>query len=565
MSFNLDFLKVGFLNFMEQKGKTIEQEEIESGISIFKYANEFKEYLKQETGIDSSLLSASLSDIIQMEIYNKWGDGDDIDFDVPPGGEENDTPVENDEQTPVEGEDSETQPPEGQKDEPLKEIFNELLHSENFFKAVDINSDGEISQEEKETFINIIKNLDDNKEDLSAEDLLSAADKIGQNQFGELVEQYISEAEQGNEGGEEPTKPDTGDSETPDTNTPITPTELISSDGGGSTSSGGGVSGVSPVSGTSSDTSASSADDSGTEPTDGKEPAKEPENTTPDYSNMTDDELHQELSTAQNDLAANKSELSAAIDGSNDTLTKLQDKVDNAYQAYSEAVKKVDVDLAQKLDDAVDNLNQKDQDVFNKEQEYNDAQQKTITSKASWAQASNNVNTLESNYEALKATDTSEMTDEEKAELQNQIDAAETALNKALEEEKNAFEAYIKAQADEEKLLSDLNLEKGLYLIALTDKENVETEIAEAHPEVQDLMLEYNTAKNEYDSERVDMVNTAKTAVTEAQTKVSDIETEIQKREFQKNPKLEDDENSNSNRKEKPKLNKPKMINADLM
>src|SRR5699024_7015317 len=109
---NLRSIKEEFKNYyldeLIKKGQDISLYDDENAsISIFKHKDEFKDFLKENYGADSEILSKSLSDIMKMEV-------------------EDGKLVDNDEQS---DDDSDL----------MRELLNEVLSDENVKNALDID------------------------------------------------------------------------------------------------------------------------------------------------------------------------------------------------------------------------------------------------------------------------------------------------------------------------------------------------------------------------------------------------------------------------------------------
>lgn len=231
----MDFvsLKRSFFSYLEENGKL---EEINTGvdtegsnnqindfdISIFQYANEFKSFLQSEydtSGIN--LMGKSISDILDMEIEaGKLVDNDEEVQEV--DDEEYNEEIENDEESEkidenpviekvednledelasdmssaeagnvVDGFENDIaslvdeQVQQGEMDgfDIFKDVFNELTESSEFINTIDTNKSNDIDKEELETFLNSIKGFDNNDEDVSVDDLLTAASQIQEGKF----------------------------------------------------------------------------------------------------------------------------------------------------------------------------------------------------------------------------------------------------------------------------------------------------------------------------------------------------------------------------------------------
>lgn len=164
MNLNLSSLRAGFIDYLEKQNKINTSEENYTNpddISIFMYANDFKEYLEQEENINLSDLTESFEDFL---MYDSSSTDDDKDVD----NNKNKTEGNNF----------------------LNDLFNDLTKDESFFNKIDTDKDGEINNSEKENFLNVIKNFDGNDENLSFTDILDAADSIKENKFDEITEKF---------------------------------------------------------------------------------------------------------------------------------------------------------------------------------------------------------------------------------------------------------------------------------------------------------------------------------------------------------------------------------------
>ena len=245
---NLDSIKAKFMTYLEKEGK-IDANDLcfdNGDISIFRYANEFKNYLRTEYNVNQNdILSKSISDILEMEFTEdgKLVDPDEIEAyeEAIESGviEDTDGNLETEEKIDDEtGEETkdeedgnsckgkaagdeiaaevrvdlkneistkiavneddiidefdnqitdtiEDKIDEGEIEESniFNDIFNDLLQDKEFKDTIDTDKTGDISKEEFSQFINSIKGFDDNEDDVSVNDLLTAAVQIGNNEF----------------------------------------------------------------------------------------------------------------------------------------------------------------------------------------------------------------------------------------------------------------------------------------------------------------------------------------------------------------------------------------------
>ena len=151
---NLRSIKEEFKNYyldeLIKKGQDISLYDDENAsISIFKHKDEFKDFLKENYGADSEILSKSLSDIMKMEV-------------------EDGKLVDNDEES---DDDSDL----------MRELLNEVLSDENVKNALDIDKSDDLDSEEIGVFLrNIQGTSDENKTDdeLTFDDLAVGVEDI---------------------------------------------------------------------------------------------------------------------------------------------------------------------------------------------------------------------------------------------------------------------------------------------------------------------------------------------------------------------------------------------------
>ncbi len=224
ISMKLENLKNLFISYLEENNKLKETGENNEtinyeDISIFNYANEFKSFLESEyDASETDIMSKSISDILSMEIeFGKLVDKlEEIDEDTEVEEEDNEGVNKNrvissvedkiedelgndmssrDAKNIVENFDGKIS--DAVTDEILegeisnfdifKDVFSELGKNAKFVEAIDVDKSNDVSQDELENFLNSIKGFDDNEEDVSVNDLLTAATQINEGRF-----QFIS-------------------------------------------------------------------------------------------------------------------------------------------------------------------------------------------------------------------------------------------------------------------------------------------------------------------------------------------------------------------------------------
>ncbi len=492
---NLNTLKMGFANYLQELNEVSNKEyntSASSDVSIFMYANEFKNYISDELNVDSSILSKGINEILNMEVVNgKLVDpNEEVNNDSFEKTEE-ETPeaadkteniaeaVETDETAMIEGE-------EGSEETMLTDFLNELFEDETIKGILDTDESGDLSQEEIGAFLDTIKGFDGDEENISLEDVIGALQAIQDETFTLTPEDEETEIEE----IEETEQPQS----TPQSNG-------VSGSNGGSYG-GGGVSGAANNAGVQEKT----------------------------LDNMSKEELNSELQTAKGQLSEKQDVLNSLLDGSDSQLQSLQDAIDTAYDAYQEQLKLVDEDLAEKVDELKESIDAKQEEINEKDLEI--AEQETTVSDAETAynNAVSSRENLEATLAALKSTDTSNMSSDKSAQVSANISELEGKVEDAKKAETTAKEAWDKAQEKLEKLQEERDeLETGEGGLNELNEEMTELEaiIAEKYPEIQEYMDAYNDAKDEYTEYKDTAVASAKADVQEAQKYVDEVNTAI--------------------------------------
>ena len=506
---NFEALKVGFKSYLEEiseiSNKTYSTENAD--ISIFMYADEFKNYLSDELNCDSSIFSKSINEILDMEIVNgklvapeensnnltEENSGDNI---IQPGNDNNSTNQTQNTTTeenaqPIASENG-VMPGEGSEtkiEDPniITNILNDLLQDKTFKDTVDRDQDGNITEEELSGFLDVIKNYDKNGENISLEDIISAVKDIQDGVFVYATDEEIEEE--------------------------IGPTPQADAAGISSSGSTGGSSGSSGSFSVPSTYSAAQKKVSGTE-----------EKT---LDNMSKEELNSELNSAQADLSDKQNTLSAILDGSDSQIAKLQQNIDDSYDTYLEQLENVDEDLAEQVDNLKTDIDSKEDEIDNKEQEISDQESTVSDSETAYNNAVATRETLESSLDALKSADTSDMDSDKKAELDSKIAELQSKIQDAKQAEDDAKTAWDEA----EDKLKQLNDEKDSLQTELDELNEqmtaLEEEITQKYPEIQQYLDAYNTAKDEYNSYKQEAISNAKADIQESQNYVNEVQTAI--------------------------------------
>ena len=510
MSQNINALKLGFINYLKEISETTNKEYIttNSDVSIFMYANEFKNYISDELDIDPKILSMSINDILNMDIEN----GKLVD----PDEEEKETGVETESsQDPdsikdipsqdnnIQGDPTQTgnnttiqENGENQttilNDDSIGQLLNTLFEEDAVKNIIDLDQNGELNEEEIFSFIDTIKGFDGDDENISLEDIISSLQAINE---GELS--LNKEVNDSNE-------KDTEEAEQP----------IISQGTAGATNTSG-------VSGTRGNYGNSSGNLGISNPS-GNQTTQEKT-----LDNMSKEELNSELNSAQSDLSDKQNNLSAILNGSDSQIAQLQQNVDVAYDIYQEELKNLDEDLAKQVDELKSDIDNKENEIDNKEQEISNQESTVNNAKTAYNNAVSTTKTLKNSLSVLKSTDTSNMTPEQKAEINSKIADLEAKIRNSQKAEENAKTAW----DNEKEKLDQLNEEKETLqseLNSLNDQMNsLEEEIAQKYPQIQEFLNAYNDAKDEYDNYKKEAISNAKSEVQSAQNYVNEIQTAI--------------------------------------
>ncbi len=508
---NLTSILRGFKVYLEDLNETSNKDynTSSSEVSLFMYSNEFKNYLADELNLDSSIFSKSVDEILEMEIENgKLVDPEEETDEDKYTGKENPkensgeiselTPENNTGSTPVEGIEgqgefgySEMDSEKGILQEiDMTDILNNFLQDETVIETLDTDKSGELDEEEIQAFVDTIKGYDGDEEDISLEDILTAAIDIANGDFTLNSEEEIAQ-------------------EDIMIQTPVS---------GGQSASSNGFSGGSIPSGVQSTGRAASSN------------FNMPKTEEKTLDNMTEEELNSELSSAQSQLSEKQSVLASILDGSSSQMQQLQANIDAAYDTYQEQLKLVDEELAAQVDDLKQNIEAKENEITNKEAEISDQEGVVSDSENAYNNAVTTRQTLEASLESLKAIDTSNMDSAQKSSISAQISSLQTQIEEAKTAEEEAKTKWDKAEEklkqlkeEKEKLISG---QGGLDELNQQMTE-LEAQIVEQYPQIQQYINNYNNAKEEYKTTQAEAASAARAEIQEAQNYVNEVQTAI--------------------------------------
>ena len=374
----------------------------------------------------------------------------------------------------------------------INDILNNLFSDKSVIDTLDKDSDGILNQDEINNFLEAIKSYDTNSKNISLDDILSAAQAIQDGTF-KLNENAESTATQG-----------------------LTTPENTSNN-------------VNSTESSSKKHHSSSSKDYDSSPEEVKQK---------DINNMTKEELTNELNTANTTLQEKQNVLEAILNGSDSSVKALQDNVNTTYEAYQEQLKTLDSDLAAKLDAKVKDITAKEQEIS--QTEFSISQQEATVSSCETAynNAVSEVENLNTCKSELENTDTSNMSEEQKAELRNKINAVSKQISEAEAERDRKKQEWEDAQTQ----LDNLNKTKSEQETALnnlnSEKAEIDAEISKletTNPELKTARENYEQAKTALTEGKQTAAAEAKSGVKEAQDYVNKIENALQNKNNEEN------------------------------
>lgn len=556
---NFEALKLGFISYLE--GKIAENEEnsntkdvaektentISADSSIFMHSEEFKNYLIEKVGADSSIFSKSISEIMSMDFENGQfitsEDANTDNFESENGSslmtdllnsaliDENvinaidydksgDLSIEEISQMLYEitGNEDEitfddlaqaiSEIQNNNKEEQIAEssqnITNRLLEKvysdPAVIKALDLDGDGKLSDEEKAKFEEFITGYDgDATGELSEADIKRAYDDILNGKFS-----YDNNLEEVSKEIDTKVAEELAQKETAST---------------GGTSSSSGSSGISGSSG-GGGTAGSSNSFSSSNATSGA---------TKSYENMSLEQLESEKTSKQSEVQDARDDVSAVHSGENSAVKTAEDNLATAKEAYDNAVEnddKISDELKTQREENLEAISQKENSINTLKADINDKEGEISEQKSVIDSCKSDISALKSALSAL-STQTSDDPDVQaeinakKAKLEGEIADAEAKLSKEegtldeLERAKDKLEATL---GEEETTLSQLEKERS----------EIEKEIQEnCTPETKEALEKYNEAKENVRTVKEAELEKAQGVLKTAQSELEEINNQI--------------------------------------
>ena len=373
-----------------------------------------------------------------------------------------------------------------QSEELWKEIEN--IGMNDVFKLIDTDEDGKVSEEELQAIAELdSENNEDGKDSISIEDLKKAVEN------DKAAKAEEAKAEETSKAKEESNKSDT---QVQKQN--LRPSNGVSGGGGvgGSSGAGGGSYGG----GTSGVSGASTSD----------LPKAE-----------TLEELQQQKTQLETEIADKQSEMSEISAGTSDKVSAEKQAMEDAKEDMEEAIKnddKINKETKDEYLELTNNIEKNNQAISENESE-------TMQTESSISQTESSISTLESSLNSLKLS--GEEDDEQKAkiearrsELESQIADKKTELGE-LQDKK---EQLVADKSDLEKEKADLDKQKA----------ELEKEILKnASPETKAAIEAYNTAQQDFETAKTEALSTAKSELDTKVKELSEVEQKINEKQDQ--------------------------------
>ena len=544
-SIKFETLKSVFYTYLLDNGKLKEEDMLktdETNISIFKYAKEFKDYLKNEMSGEINIESKSVSEIISMVISGKElvlseelenalenaeleeniesesdeeiSESDEEDTDELYDSEDIDESVTDE----ITGESGEELPETSKEDIDEPETDKELIEEDGEI-AEDGSESEEVTAETEEEDSSLIPEdnilIDIFNELLLDEEFYRALDTDGNSEISKEEQIAFINAIKNFDGVED----DISFEDLLDSATAITegkllfeskdseseddiPSDTISSpeditEVDDTTSSDEEIPEVADTTTNTPVSNGTGSDYSSYTPTyNTPSDTKSEEDTTPKtLDKMSKYELQNELLKAQVDLDEKQKKLDSIYDDSDSTLSALKKKEEDAYNAYQKELNEVQPKMAEDLGKIVAEISANDLEISNQER--------------SIAELEQLISNLNCQHDSIINNSTTETQQEQAKEIKAKIEEEQAKLA----EYKNNLENVLLPKREELK----------------NQKDKLEEEIAEKYPQIAEYMKAYNDAKSEYGTKKAQMITDAKSDVDSANSRVQEINQAIYK------------------------------------
>ncbi len=549
---NFEALKMGFFSYLEEKlngDANSKQEPIQnSAISVFMYSDEFKDYLVEEVGADSSIFSKSINEIMQMDFVNgklvepaeEIGDTFESENETePPKTAENSdfmTNIMNEffadenvintldadasgdldmdevgafyQNIGVDNENGEVtfddiamgfqsiQNGEYQTDEeksPVDLLLDKVYDNKTVIKTIDIDGDGILNDEEKAKFEEYIKGYDKNSNgELTEEAIKCAFDDIMAGKFSYdndlTTQEEIPEIET-----ETPTVENT------ETQTPVQNT----SQSAPMSSSGGNIGGSSSPTGSSN------------------------VNTPQGIEGMTLEELESEKTKQESKVSDARDAVNDVHSGENSAVKEAEESCEEAKAAYDEAIENdenISEDLKNQRDENLEAIEAKETEINDLNVSINNQEGLISEQESNISSTKSNISALNSSLSSLPSSDDPE----KQQEIEQKRSEIKDAISKAEKELKKQEEKLEELNTDLKTMQDDLQTAEGELKELETAKSDIESQILEVcGTETKEAMQKYNEAKENVSTVKESELKKAEGNLETEQKALDEINTQI--------------------------------------
>lgn len=507
---NFEEIKSGFIQYYLDKQAPSGQNEVarieqEENFNIFSHFSEFKEYLVKENIADSSIYTASLSDLKSMQVE----DGKLV--------------------AKKEGEEGEGE--ENSDDSNLMvDLLNDLFSQDDVIEALDADKSGELDMEEMSAFLDKYSQTDEEGNvSISMDDIEDPIEKFymlnelyedpnnlkyfDKNHDGvvDIDEKRSFREAIGDENGEVTIQDIKNISEAMKNNFygagNINNTQNYSA-APAYAAGGGSYSGYANYGGTNS-------------------AASTPQ--TPSYITMSLDDLNSAQSTKEGEIASLNNELQAVYDGSDSEVKAAQEAADEAQNTYEEALEndeEVNTELKEQEQELIQNISDKQSEIDDTNSTIADLNQTIASLESTISADESNLDALKSALAALPSSGSSNYPEDEgkiadveakRTQLNSEIAKAQSQLDS----DKAELESTKDDLAENETTLESLEEEMAALQ---SDKEELEAKILDScSEETKQALNAYNDAAKNVEAVKESRINKINEAIEAQQTELNEI------------------------------------------
>ena len=468
---NIENIKNKFIaQLLEELNADPKKEDLTADdISLFEYADEFKEFVADEYNIDESELTTDINEMLSMELDELgqfvYGEEDSKD------NEEN-----------------------VNSKNLIAGFLNSFLEDDKMKEQIDADGDGKISDEEKANFLNTVGSMDRDDETISLDDIFKTMKKADKDKF------KIKEAE-----GKD------------------SPSEQVGNSGSSGGSSGGG--GLSSGGGTNPQKTENPTSNI---PDFSKMTQKEVEDglATAEKDLASGKEI---ASAVLDGTFPGMEEMQTKIDDAyknyQDELKVLNEDMAKELDQHVENVEKEEKARNDKLQETLDQTIA----VSDAECTYNECVDNTNSLKETLSSLESSLASLQGALAGAKEEEKAAI-QAQIAAVQAEIAATQEQITAAEQAEEDAKTAWDEAKEKLEVLSDELTKAEESVTKATETKAEFEKQIAEKYPEIQELQTAYNNSKTEYDKFQAEELSTAMDFINQNQNIKNAAKLELNKR-----------------------------------